>query len=215
MTLQAIIFDFDGVLVNAEPSHMRAWQGVLQPLQIIISEQEYNSQYIGMGDRDFLEGVLKKHSQNLSVDAKKNLITSKQNTLLSELQHTIDVYPAVPQMLKNLSQKLQLAIVTGSQRREIDLIVDKMGWKKYFQNIVTHNDVAHGKPDPEGFLKAFPKIPKKNQVVVEDSPYGVEAANRAGIACAAITHSYSAQRLNKAQWIVANHEELLKLIESL
>ena len=215
MKIQAVIFDLDGVLVHGEPVHMRAWQKTLAALGLELSKKDFDQKYIGLGDRDFLPIFLKDCNTKLGHKEQTRLIQKKQELLLKEYQKKIPVFPGVQKLLEMAFQKFPLALVTGSQSKEVDLILDKQQWRSLFTRIVTHNDVKKGKPDPEGFLKAFPKIPSQKILVIEDSPRGIEAANRAGMTCIAIATSYAADQLKKAKWIVQNHQELTAFIESL
>ena len=156
--IRAIIFDFDGVLTNTEPAHMRAWQKTLDPLHIILDEKCYRENYIGIGDLNFVQEIPKRHDHNLNEAERIALLQTKQKYFIQELDREIVLFDGIVPLLQTASKKFPLAIVTGAQRNEIEFVLEKQKWNYYFQNVITTDDVQNEKPDPEGFLKAFPKI---------------------------------------------------------
>ena len=213
--ISAIIFDFDGVLTNTEPAHMRAWQKTLNPLGITLDPKHYKTHYIGIGDINFVNEIPREHDYFPTDEEKTLFLKTKQKWFIEELKKEVLAFDGVNFLLKAVSKKFPLAIVTGAQRNEIKFVLKKQKWNSYFQNIITTDDVQNGKPDPEGFLKAFPKIPPRNILVIEDSPRGIEGAKKAGMWCIALLTSYPRERLKQADWIIADHRDLLTFIESL
>ncbi|MDO8494687.1 MAG: HAD family phosphatase, partial [Deltaproteobacteria bacterium] len=188
---RALLFDFDGVLVNTEPLHMQSWLRTLHSLSISFGEKDYNERYIGLNDRDFLAKVLRENNRPASPTVSKNLIGEKEEETRRHLIEKIPVMPGADDFIKRASQKYAMAIVTGALKQEVFFILDQLRWRDYFLTVVTADDVTKGKPDPEGYLKAFEflrthkkwdqPLEKKDCFIYEDSATGLEAARRSGI----------------------------------
>ena len=209
--IRAIIFDFDGVLVHGEPHHMQAWISVLKSIGLTLTEKDFNEKYLGFGDRDFLPIFLKDQGRALAVSEQAKLITAKQRLLMEAYRKKIPVLSGAQEILEAACKQYPLALVTGSQDEEVYFILDQLNWRRFFKNIITHTHVTKGKPDPEGFLKAFPGIPPENILVIEDSPRGLMAAKRAGMICVAVENSYPASQLQDAHEIYKNTNDLAHL----
>jgi len=191
VTPRALIFDFDGVLVDLEPLHMKAWQEVLKPIDLTFSDKDYEERYLGLNDRDFLALRFKEAGKKLSQTLCNELIQKKEHKTTKFFSKEIPLIDGVQDFLKKVSQKYPLAIVTGGLSNEVYFVLDHLKWRPLFKIIITSGDVQKGKPDPEGFLKAYeklknlcewnPPLQKSECLIFEDSQYGMEAAKRAGI----------------------------------
>ncbi len=112
--------------------------------------------------------------------------------------------------------QVPIAICSGALRAEIELILEEGSLRKYFDVIVSAEEVERGKPDPEGFLLALEKlndlwpepITAERCIVIEDSHWGLKAAKAAGMRSIAVTNSYDAAQLRQADRVVARLDEL-------
>jgi len=127
------------------------------------------------------------------------------------------VYAGVPEFLKLLADnKIPLAICSGALLPEIEMILKGADLRKFFDVLVSAEQVKKGKPDPEGFILALKLLNKKSAspikppdcIVIEDSRWGLEAAKNAGMHPIAVTNTYSADQLKPADKIVENLSEL-------
>jgi len=205
--LRAIIFDFNGVIVDDEPIQFRMFQKVLEEEGISLLEQEYRARFIGVSDEKCFTDVLAEHNKDVSERKIKDLISRKSAYYLAYSKKNVNVLPGVLDFIKSAASNYPLAICSGALRNEIESILEAAGIRREFQVIVSTEDVATSKPDPEGFLLALLLINKSfagepigshQCLVVEDSLPGIEAAHRAGMKCAAITSTYSAAELASA-----------------
>lgn len=193
MTPRALIFDFDGVLVNTEPLHMRAWIDVLAALKISFTQKDYDDRYIGLNDRDFLKKIFDEKKHRLTPRLREDLIAQKEAKTRAALSKKIPLIDGADAFLKKSAEKYPMALVTGALPGEVYFILETVGWRKFFPIIVTSADVTKGKPNPEGFLKAFKKLSQiknwtpplaaKDCLVFEDSQNGIHAAKNAGMPC--------------------------------
>ncbi|HLG23007.1 MAG TPA: HAD family phosphatase [Candidatus Manganitrophaceae bacterium] len=214
--LKAIIFDCDGVIVDSEPHHMKAFQQVLAEEGITLTEEEYFAKYLAMDDKGCFETALAAHQRPVDKTILKKLIIRKMALYRALSQQELFLYPGVVDFVKRAQGLYRLAIASGAFRGEIKFALDKGGMRSAFPVIVSAQDVRNGKPHPEAFLTALaklnelppvpnPPIAPSECVVIEDSLHGVEAARMAGMKCLAVTNSYSKEALNgKADRIVGS-----------
>lgn len=197
---RALLFDFDGVLVNTEPIHRRAWQEVVAPLGFSFTIEEYNSRYIGLNDRDFIAKLCRDKECPLTAKLSRELIGEKEKKTREIFSRKIPVIEGAEEFLRKVHKKYPLALVTGGLPSEVYFILHKKDWHKLFTTIVTSEDVAKGKPDPEGFLKAYdalkklcawsPPLQKEECLIFEDSLHGSTAAKAAGIPCRIVREGF-------------------------
>jgi beta-phosphoglucomutase len=216
--LRAIIFDFDGVLVDSEKLHLQAFNDVLSRFKIEISTQEYYEKFLGLSDRELLE-FINNREKNLALTYMqfKQLLLAKAEAFKNLAITGVPVIAGVPEFLKMLSDnKIPMAICSGALLPEIEILLKGANLREYFDVIVSAEQVKKGKPDPEGFVLALELLNKKmvtpiepsDCIVIEDSHWGLEAAKNAGMHTIAITNSYSADQLKPADKVVANLGEL-------
>lgn len=202
MTFQipkAFIFDFDGVLVDLEPLHCKAWQMTLKPLGMIFTNEEYDQHYLGLNDRDIATRIFADKKHSLSDKMLQELTRQKELHSKGLFLKGIPVIEGASEFLLKTSQLGPLSLVTGALPGEVYFVLEQLKWRNYFPIIVTSADVKKGKPDPEGFLKAFerlrtfkawaPPLTKEDCLILEDSQYGIEAAKKAGIPCKVVKGS--------------------------
>jgi beta-phosphoglucomutase len=216
--LRAVIFDFDGVLVDSEKLHLQAINDVLSRFKIEISTQEYYEKFLGLSDRELLE-VINNRGKNLALTHMqfKQLLQSKAEAFKNLAITGVPVIAGVPEFLKMLADnQIPLAICSGALLPEIEILLKGANLRDYFDVIVSAEQVKKGKPDPEGFVlalellnkKIFTPIEPSACIVIEDSHWGLEAAKKAGMHPVAVTNSYSADKLKPADKVVGNLSEL-------
>ena len=212
MPIKAIIFDFDGIITDTEPVHMDAWQGVLEPLGVFVDEEEFKRDYVGLNDRDFLDAVSKAHRHHFSDIERAELIEAKSTATVAMLEHDIPLIPGVADFIESAGEIYPLAICSGANRGEIEFILRHLKWIGRFDPIVASDSVKRGKPDPEGYIRAYEGLAEridgallaKDVLAVEDSPRGIAAAKAAGLRCMAVKNSYGDADLQQADLIVAS-----------
>lgn len=208
--VKAVIFDFDGVIVDTEPLHYSAFQRTLEPLGLHFTWQEYVETYIGFDDRDAFKYAFSSKDMTLSNDKLRGLIEQKAAVFSDVISSGVAAYPGVVELIHRLhSNKIPLAICSGALRSDIDPILDMLGITDYFDIIVTADDVAVSKPDPECYQLAFQRLQSAHKmcfsldetIAIEDTPAGIAAAKAAGLRVCAVTNSYPADKLDQASFI--------------
>ena len=219
MKLKAIIFDFNGVIVDDEPLHLELFRKVLLEEGLFLSDEDYHAKYLGYDDRACFIEVLCDNSRtpdaadDLFIQA---LIDRKAEYYRQAIQARMLLFPGVVELIRRSAAEFPLAIASGALRNEIALVLQRGELRECFGVIVAAEDVSTCKPDPEGYEKALEilnatlatEIQAHECLVIEDSVAGVEAAKAAGMRCLAVTNSYKAEELQAADKVVASLAEL-------
>jgi HAD superfamily hydrolase (TIGR01509 family) len=179
---KAVIFDFDGVVVNSEPLHYKTFSEILAPLGIKISRSTWYEEFAGTGSRS----ILKRLFDQFEVEADVEQYVQRRKKLYASHVKTGKLKPnkGLRKFLTRLkTQNIRTAIASGGHNSNIELVLTKLGLIDEFGLIVGSRDVLRSKPDPEVFLLAAKrlKVKPKECIVIEDSIYGSEAACRAGM----------------------------------
>jgi HAD superfamily hydrolase (TIGR01509 family) len=219
LNLKAIIFDFNGVIVDDEPLHLELFRKVLLEEGIFLSDEEYREKYLGYDDRGCFTAVLCDNAR--TPDAASDLfihelIERKAEYYRQAIAERMLLFPGVVEAVRRSAAQYPLAIASGALRREIEFVLERGAIRDCFQVIVAAEDVSECKPDPEGYLKALEalnatlaeEIQAHECLVIEDSIAGIEAAKGAGMRCVAVTNSYAAEELQTADAIVKSLEGL-------
>ncbi|TGU71349.1 HAD family phosphatase [Geomonas terrae] len=208
--LNAVIFDFDGIIVDTEPLHYKAFQELLVPLGLGYSWEEYMELYIGFDDRDAFREAFRVHGRALSEDELKELIRGKAAAFLDIVSGGVAAYPGVVELIRSISGTLPLALCSGALKSDIEPILKQLGLTDAFDVKVTADEVATSKPDPESYRLAvqrlqerFPgKVDAAASIAVEDTPAGITSATGAGLKVLAVTNSYPREKLSGASRVV-------------
>ena len=183
--IEAVIFDMDGTLLDSEPLFLKADLAVVAAHGGFMSPEEHD-RYIGMGTRDFLLMIKGKYS----IDASIEELTDFQNATYLELARSeIAVFPEMVKFARwAKEQGLSIAIASGSTNKNIEEMTALTKIRDLFLCRVSSAEVGKGKPEPDIFLETAKRLAVRPEccLVVEDSPFGVEAARRAGMACVAV-----------------------------
>lgn len=215
---EAVIFDFDGVIVDTEPLHYAAFQRVLEPLGLHFTWEEYVETYIGFDDRDAFRHAFSLKGKALGREELHRLIEQKAAFFEEVIGAGVPAYPGVLDLIFRLHEhRFPLAICSGALRSDIDPILAMLGISDCFDVIVTADDVAASKPDPECYQLAFQRLhsghgcsfSKEVTLAIEDTPAGISAAKAAGLLVCAVTNSYPADRLVQATFVTDSLTMLL------
>jgi beta-phosphoglucomutase len=224
--LRALIFDFNGIIVDDEPIHFELFKQVLAEEGIKLTEADYYARYLGFDDRGAFTAAYREHGRSLDEKLLTRLIDRKTIYYQSEIRSKVRIFPGVEKLVTTLVPVLPLAVASGALRQEIETILSAAGLLKHFAVIISAEDVDHGKPEPEIFLKALARLNAQVEdghpidaadcLVIEDSKEGVRGARRAGMKCLAVSNSHPAELLQEANAVVRSLEEVdLSLLEQL
>jgi len=204
----AVIFDFDGVIVDTEPLHYKAFRKVLDPMGFGFTWQEYVDTYMGFDDRDAFREAFRARGKVLDDRRLSQLVDAKSLVFQDIIRDGVSAYPGVVPLVKSLhASGFPMAICSGALRSDIAPILATLDISRCFPQIVTADDVRKSKPDPECYVVAFQKLSLAHPseismpgrcLAIEDTPAGITAAKRAGLKVLAVTNSYGAEELSEA-----------------
>lgn len=219
--LRAILFDFNGVLVDDEPVHLEMFQKVLEEEGIGLTAEEYYETYLGMDDRGCIAAVLAAAGQPPAVPRVMRLIARKAVYYQERMrQGGYPFFPGAAEIVTGAAGAgLMLGVVSGALRQEVEGALRQAALAEHFKVLVTAEDVAEGKPHPEGYrraleaLNSLPPLPERlihphEVLAVEDSPAGLAAAAATGLATLGIAQSYPREALRAADQVEARVGDL-------
>jgi len=217
--LEAVIFDMDGVIIDSEPLHFQVDLDVLHGLNVKLVQHDLEP-YVGMTNPEMWKLLKERHGLAESIE---ELIEIQLGQKLATLK-TSDYEPidGIPELLAALGEaEIKLALASSSPVRFIDAVLDKFGIAPRFMHRISGEEMEHGKPAPDIFLKAAEllNVSPAGCVVIEDSRNGVAAAKAAGMSCIGYRNVNSGEQdLSKADIVVdsirAITSELLEQIVS-
>lgn len=216
--LQAIVFDFDGVIADTEPLHLRAFQEVLARRGVPLERADYYERYLGYDDGDVFRAVASDRRLPWPEDEVARLASEKAAWFLTTVAAEPALFPAVAGLVKTWATSVPLAIASGALRHEVDAVLAAAGLRSLFPVIVAAGETPRGKPAPDPYRAALAQLRAEpgRSVAVEDSMWGIDSAREAGMKVIAVASSYPADRLTAADAVVASFSELtLELFESL
>jgi len=207
----AIIFDMDGVLVDSEPLHNKAWATIFAELGHGDSHGLNFADYIGVTDRVLVRDFLAATKLPVTYD---ELRPRKYVHLVRYLRERRPVFAELHQLLPDLRQHYRLAIATNSSHRLIDVIMEISNLHENFDVIVSGEDIQNIKPDPEIYLTAAARLGVEPAAccAVEDSPTGITAAKAAGMSAIGFTSGLPASKLTGADHIAHNFADIRRLL---
>ena len=214
--LRALLFDFNGILVNDEPLHFALFRRVLGEEGVELSREDYYGRYLGFDDRDCFATALGAAGEACPPQRLIRLIARKAAYYRDEIRR--DGYPlfagGAELVREAAAAGLTLALVSGALREEVVGGLEQAGIAGLFKQLVTADEVERGKPDPEGYglalaaLNAVPPLPERlvhphECVAIEDSPAGLEAAAACGLRTLGVAQTYPAAALSRADAVIA------------
>jgi beta-phosphoglucomutase len=215
---EAVLFDFDGILVDSEPMHYRAFLEVLDPLGMGFPWEVYVETYMGFDDRDAFREAFRRKGIALDEANLGKLVAAKSRAFHDGLRNGVTAYPGAVPLIETLrAAGFPLALCSGALRSDIEPILSQIGVAHCFDAIVSADDVRRSKPDPESYALAYARLADKYDmlltapemsVAVEDTPAGIRSAKGAGLRALAVTNSYGAGELAEADWVVGSLESV-------
>ncbi len=210
MALKAVLFDMDGVIVNSEPLHRKAFHQVFADLNIHVSQETYYS-FSGSSTRNIAEKLV----EGYGLDQTPDDIIAAKRSYFKELfanDTEFNLLPGVLELIQHYHQAgIKLVVASSASRNTITMVFDKFGLNPYFIGRISGDELEASKPDPQIFLQAAALAgePVENCMVIEDATNGIIAAHRAGIFCAAYRSPHThLQDYSLAQLVISDYQEL-------
>lgn len=221
--LRAILFDFNGVLVDDEPIHFELFQRVLREEGVELTEEDYYLEYLGLDDRACFAAVLDRAGEEVGQAGLVRLVARKATYYQERMRK--EGYPFFPGAIDLVAAAaaggLMLGVVSGALREEVEGALRQASLRGHFKVLVTAEDVEESKPDPQGYrralelLNAQPPLPERllhphEVLAVEDSPAGLTAARDSGLVTLGVAQTYAESELVGAD-LVAPRLDALRL----
>jgi HAD superfamily hydrolase (TIGR01509 family) len=213
--LRAILFDFNGVLVDDESLHQALFARVLGEEGISFQQDEYFARYLGLDDRRCFAAALQDSGRAVEQPHLMRLIARKASYYQERIRSDgFQFFPGSVELVREAAQAgLTLGVVTGALRAEVEGALRQAEIAPLFKTIVAAEDVTEGKPHSEGYARALeelnglppfpPRLFHPHEVLaIEDSPWGLEAAAGVGLVTLAVAHSYERGALGGAHLVV-------------
>jgi HAD superfamily hydrolase (TIGR01509 family) len=208
--IKAIVFDFDGVLADSEPIHLRVYQEILEPHGIHLDRATYCEKYLGFDDEGAFQQIAADHQLLLGDEEIEMLIEQKSRRFQELVSSRNVLYPGAVPCAHRLGAAWPLGIASGALRDEIELMLSGAALLDAFRFIVSAGDTERTKPAPDPYLRAaeLHGVPPAACVAVEDSHWGLQSARAAGMRTIAVTHTYPRGTLLDAGAVVDSLDEI-------
>ena len=208
---QAVIFDMDGVVVDSEPRHERAFLEVLEQIGYAGRHGLKFTDYIGRTDQDLWKDFVARHKPAQTLE---ELLALKRKRVVEILRREQPLFPGLPELVEKLAAEYRLGLASGSERAVVEEVLALKNLRRFFSATVTGSEVARGKPAPDIFLRAAEllNVAPRDCWVIEDSKPGVAAGLAAGMRVIAITNTHPADELSHASFVVKTYDEIERLL---
>jgi beta-phosphoglucomutase len=224
--LQAIVFDFDGVIADSERLHLRAYQEILAPEGITISNEDYYNRYLGYDDVGVFKAVGRDQGVAMDDHRVSELIARKGRQYESLTAAGEMLFPGAAAFIRAaVDAAVPIAIASGALTHEIEDVLGRAGLLELFPVIVGADQTEHSKPHPQPYQTAFARLRAHTNrdlitwrtVAIEDSRWGLQSARDAELRCVAVTNTYSEAELRAdAELVVAGlHSLTLEALDAL
>ena len=211
MTVQAVVFDFDGVIANSEPLHFRAYRAVLAEARVELAEREYYGRYLGFDDEGAFRAIAEDRGLSWSASFIANLIERKAARLQALEQEGSVLFPGAADAIRSTARMMPIAIASGALTAEVRRVLDHASLTSHFSAIVTAEDTPASKPAPDPYRRAVEllsdvhgSIEASRCVAVEDSRWGLESARAAGLRTIGVAQTYPASELGHADVVIGS-----------
>ncbi|TFI52270.1 HAD family phosphatase [Mastigocladus laminosus UU774] len=215
MTLKAVLFDFNGVIIDDESIHLQLIDEILIQENLQPQRRDERQASLGRSDRACFQDLLTRRGRIMSEQYLIQLLTKKAQLYALEIEklEKLPLYPGLDDLIFQVrSRNLNLALVSGAIRQEIELVLERAKLTEYFPVIVAGDDITTSKPEPDGYVLAVERLnqayPALNLqpsecLAIEDTPAGIQAAKRAGMQVVGIANTYPFHMLQRlANWTV-------------
>ena len=207
--IKAILFDFNGVIIDDEPLQMKAYQEILGKEGIALTEDDYYS-CLGMDDKTFIETAFRRADKQPETNKVLEIGLAKTNKWREMIADELPIFPGMVDFIKKMANDFALGIVSMARREEIEYVLEQAGLSECFSVIISAEDVENCKPHSECYIKGFNALDSfriRQQhlpmvhgecLVIEDSPPGIVSAKNARLKALGVTNTVSAEELREA-----------------
>ncbi len=201
--------DFNGVIIDDESLQMEAYQDVLSADGVDLTSDDYLAA-LGMDDRSFVAAQFARAGKAVTDERISSIVEEKSGKWREMVSGKLPLFDGIEHFIEKMSREFTLGLVSMARRSEIDHVLERSGLARYFQTVVSADDVTKSKPDPECFRLGFRQLDALRTamghgpmvhgdcLVIEDSPAGIQAAKAADLHALGVSNSVDAAALRKA-----------------
>jgi len=207
--IQAILFDFNGVIIDDEPLQLQAYRDVLAAEGLTITDEDYYS-LLGADDRQFVRVIFERAGKPLSEETLAAVIERKTELHREAIRDDLPLFPGVVTFIKAAARRYLLGVVSMARRVEIDHVLERARLDELFACVISAEAVRACKPDPHCYQTAFELLNERRAearllplvaaecLVIEDSPPGIQSGRAAGMRTLGVTNTVTEQELRAA-----------------
>ena len=207
--IQAVFFDFNGVIIDDEPLQMKAYQEILGREGLTLTEADYYGS-LGMDDVTFLRSAYARAERELTDESLGRLVEAKTAAHRKLIEGGLPLFPGVVTFIKAVARRYAVGLVSMARRGEIDYVMERAALAPAFEVIVSAEDATACKPDPSCYNNGLELLNRKRGeahviplrpdecLVVEDAPPGILSARGAGMRTLGVTNTVSDKALRDA-----------------
>jgi len=206
-----LIFDMDGVLVDSNPFHLQKWVALLDAHRIPYNPAELPKYVLGHRNDTAFRFFF---GPQISEQEMQELSEELEEWFRRAFRPHAKPVPGLSALVEECHRAgIPMAVASSAMSKNVEFVVDALGFRKYFRSLLTGDEVTHPKPHPEIFLKTAEKLglAPSSCVAFEDSFVGLESAKRAGMKCVAIASTFPRDELERhgqADLVAGSFEEL-------
>jgi len=207
LTNKAVLWDMDGVITDSARFHFASWQEIFDSRGVKFSQADFTSLF-GTRQDFIIRNVL---GEKLSQHTIDELSQRKDRIYREKSRGNVRAFPGAIKLLHTVKDNnFKLALVTSAPRENIELIFSELNLEGVFNTVVSGSDVIESKPSAQIYLLAAERLGVKpeNCTVIEDSPFGIEGAKKAGMKCLAVASTHTGQELQEADRVITSLEEI-------
>ncbi|GAB4291872.1 MAG: HAD family phosphatase [Oscillatoriaceae cyanobacterium] len=215
MGIKAVLFDFNGVIINDESIHEQLISQIMVEENMRPQPGEYRKVCLGRSDRVCIKELFANRGRFPSDEYIAKLIARKSQSYREQLQQMtkLPTFPGLEDFIYKVRvAQLKMAVVSGAMRAEVELVLERLKLAPYFTVIVAGDDITTSKPRPDGYLLAVDRLNQKYPdlqlspgecVAIEDTPAGIAAAKAAGIPVVGVANTFPFHMMQRqANWAV-------------
>ncbi|MBW4618677.1 MAG: HAD family phosphatase [Cyanosarcina radialis HA8281-LM2] len=215
MTLKAVLFDFNGTIINDEPIHQQLIEQILLEENLRPQPEEDRKICLGRSDRTALKELLTRRGRFVTDEYLNKIVAKKAITYRSQIEklEKLPIYPDIADFIFKLqASQLLMAVVSGALRSEIEMVLNRAGLRQYFEFVIAGDDLMASKPEPDGYLLAVERLKElypdlqieaADCLAIEDTPAGIRAAQQAGMQVVGVPNTYPFHFIQRqADWAV-------------
>lgn len=208
----AIIFDFDGVLVNSEPLHEWAIRTSISHLGWDFSREDFYRHIVGRGDHNAYRRIAEWNHAGLSDEQVNELLRNKWALMARGIaERRFEDQPGAVHVVQRAHTLGPIAVCSGSVRATVDPLLRTLNLRHYLSALVCGDDVPNMKPAPDGYLLAARQlgVDPTHCLAIEDTPTGIKSAKAAGMFVVGVAHTVPREMLHEADAVLGCIAELL------